>query len=163
MKKTFLLFVMLSLFFTTTQAQDIDKFFNNYSDNKQFEYVSVSPFMMKFASLFAYPDSKMEDFVSKTKGIKVLTLRRDNGNTLLYNKFQKDIDILIHSNFEKVIISQNNGEDTNIYKRFTEKNNADIVILTSDSQKTNIIWFNGKFSEEELNDTSLYDIGEDDF
>ncbi|VBB48639.1 hypothetical protein TRIP_D50003 [uncultured Paludibacter sp.] len=149
MKKLTTFLAAFLLFVSVSQAQDINKLFKKYAGNDRFEYVSVGSLLMKFAKVFITDD--YSDLTSRMKGLKILTLSQTDEKDALFTKFQGEITKLVNNkDFETMVASRSKGEDANIYRRITKKDNADVLIIVKNKNEINVIWFNGKATKEEL-------------
>lgn len=149
MKKTVSLFIALFLFIAVSQAQDINKLFNKYSDDENFEYVSLGSLLMKFTKAFV--PKEYNHLLSRMKGLKVLSINQTKENLSLYTSFQKDvIKLTENKNFEPVVTSSSKNDQSTILRRITKNDNADVVIVTKNKSEIILVWLNGKATKAEL-------------
>lgn len=151
MKKLVSIFIVFFLFASICQAQSLDKFFKKYSDDERFGFVSVGTGMMKFASMFAGIPSDAQGLMSKVTGLKVLTLQSDSTTADLSKSFKSELNGIIEKgDFETTLESRTKSESINIYKRVTDKNKADVLIVSKSGKETNIVWMQGKMTKDEM-------------
>lgn len=150
MKKLFMALAALIIFASAARAQSLDKFFNKFSDDERFGYVSVGSGLMNLASAFSGVDREAKNMISKMKGVKILTLEEDT-NSGLSNSFINELnDIVAKGDFETMVEAREKNERTYIYKRIDAKNNADMLIITKEPKETTVIWLKGKITPEEM-------------
>jgi len=151
MKKLVSFFAVFFLFASISQAQSLDKFFKKYSNDERFGFVSVGTGMMKFASMFAGIPADAKGLMSKVTGLKVLTLQSDSTTADLSKSFKSELsNILENGDFETTLESRAKAESTYVYKRVTDKNKADVLIVSKSGKETNIVWLQGKMTKEEM-------------
>lgn len=151
MKKLVSFFAVFFLFASISQAQSLDKFFKKYSNDERFGFVSVGTGMMKFASMFAGIPADAQGLMSKVTGLKVLTLQSDSTTADLSKSFKSELsNILENGDFETTLESRAKAESTYVYKRVTDKNKADVLIVSKSGKETNIVWLQGKMTKEEM-------------
>jgi len=136
---------------STTSAQTLKIFFDKYSNDNRFEYVSVGKGMLTMAKMFGdVDDAKDMQALSKIKGLKVLTLTDGFDNTL-QKKVLKELDEVIKAgNFESLVEVREKTERVSIYCQITEKDDADMLVVTRDDSELSLIWLKGKLTADEL-------------
>lgn len=133
------------------QAQEIKKVFDKYGDDERFTYVSVGKGAMNMAKSFSanYVGNSEMQIIEKMNGVRVLTL--EGGNEKIAKSFTNDIDKVIKSgNYEEIVNVRDKGERVNIYTQVDKENNAEMLIITKDSDEVSLIWITGKASKEEM-------------
>lgn len=150
MKKTLSLLSIIFLFATAVEAQTLNKFFRKYSDDENFEYISVGKGMMKFASLFTDYTILTDGTLETVTSLKVLKLKNENAPEELYSKFTSEIENIIEKgDFETTLEKRDKSSRTYVYKRVDKKANADVIVYTKDITGVSVVWLKGKTSEEE--------------
>jgi len=149
MKKIMTLLAVL-LMVAASQAQTLQSLFNKYSDDERFEYVSVGKGMMNIGQAFGGNKKDKGEMMSKMKSIKILSLNADASSALM-KSVVSDLDQVVEKgNFETAVEARDKGERVHIYYRFTEKDNADMLIVTKGKGEFSLIWITGKMTKEEM-------------
>lgn len=154
MKKIMTLVAAL-LMVAASQAQTLQSFFDKYSNDERFEYVSVGKGMMNMGNLFiggrhAGHAKDNNDMASKMKSIKILTLNADAGSVLMKSVISELDEVVEKGNFITAVETRDKGERVNIYYRFSGKDNADMLIITKEKGEFSLIWMTGKMTKEEM-------------
>lgn len=151
MKKIMTLIAVL-LIVAASQAQTLQSFFDKYSNDERFEYVSVGKGMMNLGNMFKGrghgPDNN--DMASKMKSIKILTLNADANSALMKTVISELDQVVEKGNFVTAVETRDKGEKVNILYRFTGKDNADMIIVTKEKGEFSLIWMSGKMTKEEM-------------
>lgn len=151
MKKITAFFIVLFISVTVIQGQDINNVFEKYTSNERFEYVSVGSLLIKFAKKFI--PNEYGNLISKVNSLKILTLSQADENRNLYIGFQNDINKLTSDKtFEIMVTSRSKSDDTVIYKRVSNTDDADVLMVIKNDNDLNLIWFSLKATKEELNE-----------
>ena len=162
MKKIMTLIAVL-LMVAASQAQTLQSFFDKYSNDERFEYVSVRKGMMNLGNMFhgrgQFKErgnaSNKNDLASKMNSINILTLNADANSALMKSVTSEFDQVLEKENFVPAIETRNKGEKANILCRFTRKDNADMLIVTKEKGKFSLIWMSGKMTKEEMMGTIM--------
>ena len=154
MKKIMTLVAVL-LVVAASQAQTLQSFFDKYSNDERFEYVSVGKGMMNMGNLFiggghAGHAKDNCDIASKMKSIKILTLNAEANSALMKSVLSEFDQVLEKGNFLTAVETRDKGEKVNILYRFTGKDNADMIIVTKEKGEFSLIWMSGKMTKEEM-------------
>lgn len=150
MKKTLSILSLIFLFATVVEAQTIDKFFKKYSNDDNFEYISVGKGMMKFASIFTDYSVLTDGTLETVTSLKVLKLKKESATETLSDKFTKEIEKLIKKgDFETSLEKRDKNSSTYIYKRVDKRANADVIVYSKDITGVSVVWLKGKTSQEE--------------
>ena len=151
MKKIMTLVAVL-LVVAASQAQTLQSFFDKYSNDERFEYVSVGKGMMNLGNMFKGKGHTGDnnDIASKLKSIKILTLNADAGSDLMKKVISEFDQVLEKGNFVTAVETRDKGEKVNILYRFTDKDNADMLVVTIEKGEFSLIWMNGKMTKEEM-------------
>jgi ABC-type metal ion transport system substrate-binding protein len=150
MKKLVTILVALFLIFTASEAQTLERFFNKYSNDERFQYVSVGNGMMNLASAFGGIAKNDKDLVSKMKNMKILTLEADENSTLMKSISKEFDQIIKQGNFQTAVEVRDKGDQVHIFYRMNGENNADMLIVTREKDEFTIIWMNGKMTKDEM-------------
>jgi hypothetical protein len=149
MKKIMLLAAVL-LLATASQAQTLQSFFDKYSNDERFEYVSVGKGMMNLGHTFGGNKKESNEMMSKMKAIKILTLNAEASSTLMKTVVNELDQVVEKGNFITAVEARDKGERVHIYYRFTGNDNADMLIVTKEKGEFSLIWINGKMTKEEM-------------
>lgn len=151
MKKIMTLVAVL-LMVAASHAQTLQSFFDKYSNDERFEYVSVGKGMMNMGNIFGGRGHARDnnDMASKMKSIKILTLNADASSPLMKSVVSELDQVVEKGNFETAVETRDKGERVHIYYRFTGKDNADMLIITKEKGEFSLIWMSGKMSKEEM-------------
>lgn len=153
MKKTILLFVTLLITAVTIQAQSLEKFFDKYADDEQFQYVSINKGMINLGSIVGSVSKSDQKNLSKMNGLKILTLEAASESAIMKNVLREINLIVTNGKFESAVEVRDKGERVNIYYRVTGNDNADMLIITKEQNEFNCIWITGKMTKEEMMNT----------
>jgi len=154
MKKIMTLVAVL-LMVAASHAQTLQSFFDKYSNDERFEYVSVGKGMMNMGNLFMGGGQtghtrNNSDMASKMKSIKILTLKSDAASSLMKSVVSELDQVVEKGNFITAVETRDKGERVNIYYRFSGKDNADMLIVTKEKGEFSLIWMSGKMTKEEM-------------
>jgi len=149
MKKMITLFALL-LIVAASQAQTLQSFFDKYSNDERFEYVSVGKGMMNIGHAFGGNKKDNSEMMSKMKSIKILTLNAEASSALMKSVVSELDQVVEKGNFETAVEARDKGERVHIYYRFTGKDNADMLIVTKEKGEFSLIWITGKMTKDEM-------------
>ena len=149
MKKMITLFALL-LIVAASQAQTLQSFFDKYSNDERFEYVSVGKGMMNIGHAFGGNKKDNSEMMSKMKSIKILTLTAEASSALMKSVVSELDQVVEKGNFETAVEARDKGERVHIYYRFTGKDNADMLIVTKEKGEFSLIWITGKMTKDEM-------------
>jgi len=153
MKKVITLVAALFMIVAVNQAQTLQGLFDKYGNDERFQYVSVGKGMMNMASLFGGIGKNNKDMMAKMRSIKILTLEA-NSDSPLMRSVERDLNQVVEAgNFETAVEARDKGERVHIYYRVTEKDNADMLIVTKERGELSMIWIKGKMTKEEMMDS----------
>lgn len=144
------LVVTLLMITVTTQAQNLQKFFDKYADDERFQYVSVNKGMINMGNVLGGIAKTDQKSFSKMNGIKILTLKASTESTIMKSVLQEIDRIVENGNFESAVEVRDKGERVNIYYRVIGADNADMIIITKERTELNCIWISGKMTREEM-------------
>lgn len=150
MKKVMTLVVTLLMITITTQAQNLQKFFDKYADDERFQYVSVNKGMINMGNVLGGIAKTDQKSFSKMNGIKILTLEASAESTIMKSVLLEIDRIVENGNFESAVEVRDKGERVNIYYRVIGADNADMIIITKEKTELNCIWISGKMTKEEM-------------
>lgn len=150
MKKLITLIAVLFSIISVNQAQSLEKLFDRYSNDERFEYVSVGKGMMNMGSLMGGVAKNDKELMSKMKNLKILTLESDANSNLMKSVLNELDQIIKSGGFETAVEVRDKGERVNIYYRVSEKDNADLLIITKEKGEFSLIWISGKMTKEEM-------------
>jgi len=148
MKKIILLVAVL--FITVAiQAQSLQSLFEKYSENENFEYVSVGGNGMTVASANGNV-AKSKNTGSKKKTTKILTLKA-GADSQIMKAFEKDLNAVLEAGkFETTLETRSKGASTFIYYRSLGDGNADQLIVAKTKSELSLIWESGKLGHGQM-------------
>ncbi|GEM_PF-2945510 len=147
MKKLTALLFAIMLCTAMGQAQNLNRFFRKYAKNKQVEYTNVNTGKF-FSSILSGISVDTGGELPILNGLKILTLTEDSTNLKLTSKFAGDLHKIIDKGkFDTIFSTRSKTNKTYIYKRLKSRGKADVMIVTKNGLKTNIVWFNGKITQ----------------
>lgn len=147
MKKLTALLFAIMLCTAMGQAQNLNRFFRKYAKNKQVEYTNVNTGKF-FSSILSGISVDTGGELPILNGLKILTLTEDSTNLKLTSKFAGDLHKIIDKGkFDTIFSTLSKTNKTYIYKRLKSRGKADVMIVTKNGLKTNIVWFNGKITQ----------------
>ncbi len=148
MKKIILLVAVLFIT-VASQAQTLQSLFEKYSENENFEYVSVGGNGMTVASANGNV-AKSKNTGSKKKTTKILTLKAAADSQIM-KAFEKDLNAVLESGkFETTLETRSKGESTHIYFRSLGDGNADQLIVAKTKSELSLIWESGKLGHGQM-------------
>lgn len=148
MKKIILLVAVLFIT-VASQAQTLQSLFEKYSENENFEYVSVGGNGMTVASANGNV-AKSKNTGSKKKTTKILTLKAAADSQIM-KAFEKDLNAVLEAGkFETTLETRSKGESTHIYFRSLGDGNADQLIVAKTKSELSLIWESGKLGHGQM-------------
>jgi len=148
--KKIMTIVAVLLMVAATQAQTLQSFFDKYSNDERFQYVSVGKGMMNLANVFGGNVKNNTEIMSKMRSIKILSLNGEVASAFMKSVINEIDQIVSKGNFETAVESRDKGELVHIYYRLTGKDDADMLIITKEKGEFSLIWINGKMNKEEM-------------
>lgn len=146
MKKIILLMVWIMAFSTIVNAQNLDRFFNRYANDNNFQYSVIDNSQPDFAKNKGVKG--IAELLQKISGVKTLTLKLTANNASLANEFARDIYYTFNTKkFE--IIASNEGKDNNsqILRRKLKNGQTDIIVINKENEAIDLIWLKGAVNE----------------
>ncbi|MBP1678019.1 MAG: hypothetical protein H6Q20_2578 [Bacteroidetes bacterium] len=150
MKKLITIMAAMLLFIAASPAQTLQKFFDKYSDDERFQYVSVNKGMMNMASAFSGIAKDEQKMMQKMQGLKILTLDADMESSFAKAVYRELSSIIEAGNFESTVEVRDKGERVNIYYRVVGADNADMLIINKSKRELSCIWIKGKMTRDEM-------------
>jgi len=148
MKKIILLVAVLFMA-VASQAQTLQSLFEKYSENENFEYVSVGGNGMTVASANGNV-AKSKSTGTKKKSTKILTLKAAADSQIM-KAFEKDLNAVLEAGkFETTLETRSKGESTHIYYRSLGDGNADQLIVAKTKSELSLIWESGKLGHGQM-------------
>jgi len=148
--KKIMTIVAVLLMVAATQAQTLQSFFDKYSNDERFQYVSVGKGMMNLANVFGGNAKNNNEMMSKMRSIRILTLNGEAASALMKSVINEIDQVVSKGNFETAVESRDKGELVHIYYRLTGKDDADMLIVTKEKGEFSLIWINGKMNKAEM-------------
>ena len=149
MRKIALCFICLTMIAITARSQSIEKLFDKYSNDTRLEFVSVGDVLSNLvaSSLNENEKSNVAAGALGFNGMKILTLS-DTTEIKLLNTIRKDLsNVLYACRYDTLVQVREKGNHVNIYCR-TQKNIADMLIVTDEGKTMTLIWMKGNSMEE---------------
>jgi hypothetical protein len=148
MKKIILLVAVLFMA-VASQAQTLQSLFEKYSENENFEYVSVGGNGMTVASANGNV-AKSKNAGPKKKSTKILTLKA-GADSQIMKTFEKELNAVLEAGkFETTLETRSKGESTHIYYRSLGNDNADQLIVAKTKTELSLIWESGKLDKGQM-------------
>jgi hypothetical protein len=160
MKKIILLVAVLFMA-VVSQAQTLQSLFEKYSENENFEYVSVGGNGMTVASANGNV-AKSKNTNPKKKATKILTLKA-GADSQIMKAFEKELNAVLEAGkFETTLETRSKGESTYIYFRSLGNDNADQLIVAKTKTELSLIWESGKLGKGQMKYGTSMSTDEDD-
>jgi hypothetical protein len=141
--KRIILLVAVLFMAVASQAQTLQSLFEKYSENENFEYVSVGGNGMTVASANGNV-AKSKNTGAKKKTTKILTLKA-GADSQIMKAFETDLNAVLDAGkFETTLETRSKGESTHIYYRSLGDDNADQLIVAKTKTELSLIWESGK-------------------
>lgn len=128
-------------------GQSIHSLFNEFSNEKNAEYVNVSPFLMKLGAFFAGNDQENQ-IVRHIRSIRVLDLEACSSH--VKSRFQKKAARLHLDGYEEWMRINNHGEKVRLLVKNQRKAIRELLILCTGDQDCTLVHINGKFTSKDI-------------
>ncbi|MGC9151448.1 MAG: DUF4252 domain-containing protein [Microbacter sp.] len=151
MKTTFL-WLLLTLTTVGIKAQTIDKLIDQYSNNKNCEYVSIQKGLFNLTQWLGATDidKDTKEVLSRIKTLKILTINLDP-KTDMRRHFQTELNTLLkNGNFEKMMVTKNKDDHSTFYGSTDKNNNAELIIESQNDDQLSVIIMKGNLTHEDL-------------
>ena len=135
---------------TTANAQTIKDFFDRYSQDERFDYVSIGREMIGLAGVFSAADTTAMNTLSRISGMRILTLTDGFDDSLMQDVRQEAEALVRNGHFDTLAEVRRGGERVNVYRRTATEGDDDLLVVTQDEAELTLIWIQGKLSAEEL-------------
>lgn len=135
---------------TTANAQTIKDFFDRYSQDERFDYVSIGREMIGLAGVFSAADTTAMNTLDRISGMRILTLTDGFDDSLMQDVRQEAESLVRNGHFDILAEVRSGGERVNVYRRTATEGDDDLLVVTQDESELTLIWIQGKLSAEEL-------------
>lgn len=135
---------------TTANAQTIKDFFDRYSQDERFDYVSIGREMIGLAGVFSAADTTAMNTLDRINGMRILTLTDGFDDSLMQDVRQEAETLVDKGHFNTLAEVRSGGERVNVYRRTATEGDDDLLVVTQDEAELTLIWIQGKLSAEEL-------------
>lgn len=135
---------------TTANAQTIKDFFDRYSQDERFDYVSIGREMIGLAGVFSAADTTAMNTLDRISGMRILTLTDGFDDSLMQDVRQEAEALVRNGHFDTLAEVRSGGERVNVYRRAATEGDDDLLVVTQDEAELTLIWIQGKLSAEEL-------------
>lgn len=135
---------------TTANAQTIKDFFDRYSQDERFDYVSIGREMIGLAGVFSAADTTAMNPLDRISGMRILTLTDGFDDNLMQDVRQEAEALVRNGHFDTLAEVRSGGERVNVYRRTATEGDDDLLVVTQDEAELTLIWIQGKLSAEEL-------------
>lgn len=135
---------------TTANAQTIKDFFDRYSQDERFDYVSIGREMIGLAGVFSAADTTAMNTLDRISGMRILTLTDGFDDSLMQDVRQEAEALVRNGHFDTLAEVRSGGERVNVYRRTATEGDDDLLVVTQDETELTLIWIQGKLSAEEL-------------
>lgn len=134
----------------TANAQTIKDFFDRYSQDERFDYVSIRREMIGLAGVFSAADTTAMNTLDRISGMRILTLTDGFDDSLMQDVRQEAEALVRNGHFDTLAEVRSGGERVNVYRRTATEGDDDLLVVTQDEAELTLIWIQGKLSAEEL-------------
>ena len=134
----------------TANAQAIKDFFDRYSQDERFDYVSLGREMISLAGVFGGADTTAMNTLDRISGMRILTLTDGFDDSLMQDVRREAESLVTNSDFDTLAEVRSGGERVNVYRRTATEGDDDLLVMTQDEAELTLIWIQGKLSAEEL-------------
>lgn len=134
----------------TANAQTIKDFFDRYSQDERFDYVSIGREMIGLAGVFSAADTTAMNTLDRISGMRILTLTDGFDDSLMQDVRQEAEALVRNGHFDTLAEVRSGGERVNVYRRTATEGDDDLLVVTQDEAELTLIWIQGKLSAEEL-------------
>lgn len=155
MRKYIVNLLMFS-FSCTCFAQDVDELFSEFRHKAKAEYISVSPFLMKFAKIFASGDADSRRIIRKVKAVKVLDLEDCKAD--VRNSFAQKADSFIPTGYEELIKVSDDGDKTRILMKTKKEKVRELLVMCWGKDDCTLVQVRGKIKKEDIDKLVNNDI-----
>lgn len=148
MKKIISIFVitLITLTTATTNAQNLDKFFNKYSNDNNFQYSAIDNSLSDLTKNKGIKG--VSKLLKKVNGVKVLMLNVTENNAPLANIFTRDVYYTFNTKkFETVVSNEDENSNVKVLRRKLKDGLTNIIVITKEGKQINLIWLKGEANE----------------
>jgi hypothetical protein len=158
MKQTILTAFLTLLISVSANSQELKRFFEKYGDDKRFELSSIAKDLLQMEMETTSGDVNEED--KKTlaglqlggiQSLQVLSSKETLTEKQLKAILKELNRIIENENYESLLEVRDKKDIVNIYTKMDENNAGDLLIMTNDEKKMNIVWIQGTISKQILN------------
>lgn len=139
---SFVLFWVCSL----GHAQNVDAIFNEFKDEPNADFVTISPFLMSMGKMFAHGEGS--EVLSKIKSMGVLEL--ENCASGVKARFKKCIGHLDTEGYETLIRVNDSGDKVRILAKQKGKYIRELLIICTGESDCMLVRISGKISQKEM-------------
>ena len=117
---------------TTANAQTIKDFFDRYSQDERFDYVSIGREMIGLAGVFSAADTTAMNTLDRISGMRILTLTDGFDDSLMQDVRQEAEALVRNGHFDTLAEVRSGGERVNVYRRTATEGDVDLLVVTQD-------------------------------
>ena len=148
--KRILTCLLLVLAVQLTWASSVNSIFHEFKEERNAEYVSVSPFLLWIGRLaMGNEDEATKDIMKKVKSLRVLDL--EDCSTAVKERFAKRIGQLKEDKFESLVRINEDGEKVNILVQQKGDEIRELLIVCCSPDDCALVDIRGNFKESDLN------------
>lgn len=154
--RKYIVTLLLFSFGYTCFAQDVDELFCEFQHKAKAEYISVSPFLMKFAKIFASGDADSHRIIRKVKAVKVLDLEGCKAD--VRNSFAQKADSYIPSGYEELMRMNDDGDKIRILMKMKKEKVRELLLMFYGEDDCMMMQVKGKLKKEDIDKLVNNDI-----
>ena len=130
-------------------AGNVDDLFYEFKEERNAEFVAVSPFLMWLGRLaVSGEDAETKEMMKKVKSLRVLDL--EECSTAVKKRFAKRVDQLKTNGYESLVRINEEGEKVNILVRQKGDEIRELLIVCSSPDDCALVSIRGHFKESDL-------------
>ncbi len=151
MKKVIVILIALLPMLGMAQESQLNTLFDKYSGKEGFTSVYITSYMFElFAKIADESDQEFENLTKGIKGIKILTVSKQQGSEMhqaFYNEIQKALPASLYNDF--MIVKE--GSEEIIFKvRETNGKITEFVMIVKDPNEPVLLFFEGDINLKQI-------------
>lgn len=147
MKRFVLTCMTILLTLVAGQAKDISDLFDDFKKERHADYVSVSPFMMKMAGMFASASDGGE-IMQGIHSVRVLDLEECSSS--VKQRFNREVNDVNVSDYEEMVRVKDEGELVRILVKQDKDIIREMVILCTGGDDCTLVALTGKIRQQDI-------------
>lgn len=145
--KKYVCTLLLLLACLVGHAQGINGIFNEFGQEKNADYVNISPFLMKLGKLFAGQDEDAR-MVKKVKSMRVLDL--EDCTPRVKERFHKRVNKLNLDGYDELMRINDDGDKVRVLMKMKKETIRELLLVCTGGEDCTLVQINGKFTKDDI-------------